>query len=73
VRFWGGVASCFGYDVRVRETSSAVRLRLVEHRVDGSQVCPDLAMERQQRVALDAPLGRRTVIDAATGATLPTS
>ncbi|HEX4697892.1 MAG TPA: hypothetical protein VH857_00870 [Actinomycetes bacterium] len=70
VRFWGGVASCFGYDVRVSETSSVVRLRLVEHRVDGKQVCPDLAMEHQQRAVLGDPLGRRTVIDAETGAVL---
>jgi hypothetical protein len=70
VRFWGGVASCFGYDVRVSESSSVVRLRLAEHRVGGAQVCPDLAMEHQQRVALGGPLGRRTVIDAETGAVL---
>ena len=70
VRFWGGVASCFGYDVRVRETPSVVRLRLVEHRVDGAQVCPDLAMEHQLRVTLGGPLGRRTVLDAETGAVL---
>jgi hypothetical protein len=70
VRFWGGVASCFGYDVRVAESPSAVRLRLVEHRVDGAQVCPDLAMEHQQRVSLGEPLGRRAVLDAETGAVL---
>jgi hypothetical protein len=70
VRFWGGVASCFGYDVRVSESSSVVRLRLVERRVDGAQVCPDLAMEHQQRVALGEPLGRRTVLDAETEAVL---
>ena len=70
VRFWGGVDSCFSYEVRVSETSSVVRLRLVEHRVDGAQVCPDLAMEHQQRVALGGPLGRRTVRDAVTGAVL---
>jgi hypothetical protein len=73
VRFWGGVASCFGYDVRVSESSSVVRLRLVEHQVDGARVCPDLAMQHDAQVRLAAPLGRRTVVDAATGATLPTS
>jgi hypothetical protein len=70
VRFWGGVDACYSYAVRVTETSSVVRLRLVEHRVDGAQVCPDLAMEHQQRVALGGPLGRRTVIDADSGAVL---
>jgi hypothetical protein len=70
VRFWGGVASCFGYDVRVSESSSVVRLRLVEQRVAGSRVCPELAMEHQQRLPLGEPLGRRTVLDAETGAVL---
>ena len=66
VSFWGGVDTCYRYEVRVDEGPDAVALSLAEtHRSDGP--CIDLAQEYHRTVALDEPLGERRVRDADTG------
>lgn len=67
VTFYGGVPECYSYAVRAAETSRQVRLSVVETRTAGDRPCIDLAMEITKTVPLDAPLGLRTVVDAATG------
>ncbi len=68
VTFYGGVPECYSYVVKAAETSRQVRLTVVETRTAGDKPCIDLAMEITKTVPLDAPLGRRTVVDAASGA-----
>lgn len=66
VSFWGGVDTCYRYEVRVDEGPDAVALSLAEtHRSDGP--CIDLAQEYRRTVTLDEPLGDRPVRDADTG------
>jgi hypothetical protein len=66
VSFWGGVDTCYRYEVRVDEGPDAVALSLAEtHRSDGP--CIDLAQEYRRTVTLDTPLGDRQVRDADTG------
>lgn len=66
VSFWGGVDTCYRYEVRVDEGPDGVALSLAEtHRSDGP--CIDLAQEYRRTVTLDAPLGDRQVRDADTG------
>ena len=70
VTFWGGVEACYSYDVRAEEDGSRVRIWLVERTPHSDKPCIDLAMERQATVALDRPLGLRTVEDGDTGTVL---
>jgi hypothetical protein len=66
VTFWGGVHTCYRYDVRADEDPHAVSLSLSEdRRSDGP--CIELAQEYHRTVQLDEPLGDRRVTDAATG------
>ena len=67
VTFYGGVPECYSYAVRADETSRQVRLTVVETRTAGDKPCIDLAMEISKTVPLAAPLGLRTVVDAASG------
>ena len=66
VTFYGGVDTCYAYVVRADETARQVALSLSEER-KGDGPCIDLAQEYQRTVPLDAPLGDRRVVDAATG------
>lgn len=69
VHFWGGVEDCYRYTVLTRETNETVTLRLQEKSTfDGA--CIDLAQEYERTVALDEPLGARTVMDGVTGESL---
>jgi len=66
VTFWGGVDTCYRYDISAAESSRDVSLSLSEERrTDGP--CIDLAQEYDRTVALDEPLAGRRVVDAATG------
>ena len=67
VTFYGGVPECYSYAVRAAETDTQVRLSVVETRTAGDKPCIDLAMEITKTVRLDAPLGLRQVVDAASG------
>jgi hypothetical protein len=69
VRFWGGVETCYEYDVRVAEDGRAVELRLVE-RTRSKGPCIELAQQYVRTVHLQDPLGGRRVADADTGETL---
>jgi hypothetical protein len=65
VSFYGGVDSCYSYDVVAKESADQVSLRLVE--TSRGEVCIDLAQEYERTVQLAKPLGGRTVVDADTG------
>jgi hypothetical protein len=66
VTFYGGVDTCYRYEVRADETAQQVALSLSEQR-KGDGPCIELAQEYQRSVPLDRPLGDRRVVDAATG------
>ncbi len=69
VTFWGGVEACYDYTVTATETAETVALTRTE-RFRGKGACIDRAVEHSRTVALDAPLGGRSVVDALTGKTL---
>jgi hypothetical protein len=66
VTFYGGVDTCYRYAVRADESAQEVALSLREERTSDGP-CIDLAQEYRRSVPLDAPLGDRQVVDAATG------
>ena len=68
--FWGGVATCYSYDVRVVEDDTRVRIWLLQKGPQSGKVCIDLAQERHATVTLRKPLGLRTVEDGDTGSVL---
>ena len=68
VSFYGGVDSCYSYNVVARESADQVVLRLVEKR--SGEVCIDLAQQYERTVKLAEPLGNRTVVDADSGSPL---
>jgi hypothetical protein len=68
VTFYGGVDSCYTYDVVVKESADEVTLRLVEKRT--ADICIDMAQQYERTVKLAKPLGNRTVVDADTGSPL---
>ena len=68
VSFYGGVDSCYSYDVVATESADQVSLRLVETR--RGDVCIDLAQQYERTVKIAKPLGNRTVVDADTGSPL---
>ena len=70
VTFWGGVAACYSYDVRVVEDETSVRIWLLQKGPQGAKVCIDIAQERHETVTLQRPLGLRTVEDGDTGKVL---
>ena len=69
VTFWGGVDTCYRYEVRADEDEQAVVLSLAEdRRTDGP--CIDLAQEYRRTVRLGEPLGDRVLRDGETGTAL---
>lgn len=66
VTFYGGVDSCYTYDVVAKESPDQVSLRLVEKR--NAEVCIDLAQQYERVVTLATPLGNRRVVDGDTKA-----
>ncbi|MFJ4341397.1 hypothetical protein [Streptomyces sp. NPDC088915] len=69
VAFWGGV--CSTYTVTAEETPERVALRIEETPTEPGRMCVAMAVEVVKTVALDAPLGSRPVVDAASGETVP--
>ncbi len=65
VSFYGGVDSCYSYDVVAAESADRVSLRLVEKR--RGEVCIDMAQQYERTVKLAKPLGNRAVVDADSG------
>ena len=68
VSFYGGVNSCYSYDVVAEESAGQVSLRLVEKSF--GEVCVDMAQQYERTVKLAKPLGNRTVVDADSGSVL---
>ena len=68
VSFYGGVDSCYSYDVVATESADQVTLRLAER--SKGDVCVDMAQQYERTVKLAKPLGNRTVVDADTGSVL---
>jgi len=68
ILFWSGVEPCYVLDrVELDKTDTTVTVTLYEGS-DASQpdmACIDIAVTKLVRVALDQPLGQRTVIDGA--------
>ncbi|MFB6840883.1 hypothetical protein [Streptomyces sp. NPDC056361] len=69
VTFWGGV--CSTYTVAAQETPESVTVRITEAPTDPDRVCVAMAVEVSKTVALEDPLGARTVVDAASGQPVP--
>ncbi|WP_411069731.1 hypothetical protein [Streptomyces sp. cmx-4-25] len=69
VAFWGGV--CSTYTVTAEETPERVALRIEESPTEPGRMCVAMAVEVVKTVDLDAPLGSRPVVDAASGETVP--
>ncbi|WP_411078656.1 hypothetical protein [Streptomyces sp. cmx-18-6] len=68
VTFWGSV--CSTYTASAKESAGQVRISIEEERQKGG-ACIMIAKELKETVTLEKPLGDRTVIDAASGATVP--
>jgi hypothetical protein len=66
--FWGGV--CSSYRLRAREDGDRVRVT-VEESMEPGRACIALAKWLTESVALERPLGGRTVVDAASGLPVP--
>ncbi len=63
---WGGV--CATYSAIADESGSAVKVQIVGTSTIGpDEACADMALEVKVDVALERPLGARTVTDATTG------
>ncbi|MFF5387361.1 hypothetical protein ACFY5H_03185 [Streptomyces sp. NPDC013012] len=69
VAFWGGVCSTYG--VTAEQTPERVVLRIEETPAEPGRMCVAMAVEVVRTVILDAPLGSRPVVDAASGETVP--
>ncbi|MEU6013502.1 hypothetical protein ABZ826_05370 [Streptomyces sp. NPDC047515] len=69
VTFWGG--ACSTYTARASEDGKAVRVTVAETKPAGKKLCAMIAKELTRTVTLDAPLGDRTVVDAASGGDVP--
>ncbi|MFJ3503189.1 hypothetical protein [Streptomyces sp. NPDC090135] len=69
VAFWGGVCSTYG--VTAEQTPERVALRIEETPSEPGRMCVAMAVEIVKTVTLDAPLGSRPVVDAASGETVP--
>ncbi|MGW2176946.1 hypothetical protein ACWCXX_02410 [Streptomyces sp. NPDC001732] len=65
VKFWGGV--CSTYTASATEDGNRVTVTVTEERQPGKNACIMIAKELTRTVTLDAPLGDRTVVDAASG------
>ncbi|MGW2112892.1 hypothetical protein [Streptomyces sp. NPDC001948] len=69
VTFWGGV--CSTYTASATESPDRVTVKVTEAQQPGKKVCIMIAKELTRTVTLDAPLGDRTVVDAASGGDVP--
>ncbi|MGW7369905.1 hypothetical protein ACWGI8_42395 [Streptomyces sp. NPDC054841] len=69
LRFWGGV--CSDYSAAAEESSTQVKVKIIESRPDPERVCIMIAKELTEKVTLDKPLGDRTVIDVESGDAVP--
>ncbi|MEV5681488.1 hypothetical protein [Streptomyces sp. NPDC052179] len=69
VTFWGG--ACSTYTASAEESAGQVRVSVAETKQDGGKACIMIAKEMKRTVTLDAPLGDRKVIDAASGSGVP--
>ncbi|MER6101073.1 hypothetical protein ABT115_01675 [Streptomyces sp. NPDC001832] len=69
VKFWGGV--CSKYAASATEEGNTVRVTVTESKPVEKKVCIMIAKELTRTVTLDAPLGDRTVVDAASGGAVP--
>ncbi|MFF8912641.1 hypothetical protein ACF08M_04760 [Streptomyces sp. NPDC015032] len=69
VTFWGGVCSTYG--ASAAEDGKTVRVTVTESEPAGKKACIAIAKELTRTVTLDAPLGDRTVVDAASGGNVP--
>ncbi|MFJ2133259.1 hypothetical protein ACIP4W_19640 [Streptomyces sp. NPDC088846] len=69
VTFWGGV--CSTYTASATESGTAVRVAVAESKPAEKKTCIMIAKELTRTVTLDAPLGDRTVVDAASGGDVP--
>ncbi|MEU5717773.1 hypothetical protein AB0G71_18655 [Streptomyces sp. NPDC020403] len=69
VTFWGGV--CSAYTAHATESGTTVRVTVTETKPDPGKVCVMIAKTQTRTVTLDAPLGGRAVVDAASGAAVP--
>ncbi|MEW2068104.1 hypothetical protein [Streptomyces sp. NPDC007346] len=70
VTFWGSV--CATYTASAEESAGQVRISIAE-KPQKEGACIMIAKELKRTVTLDEPLGDRTVIDAASGTTVPRS
>ncbi|MFE6225598.1 MULTISPECIES: hypothetical protein [unclassified Streptomyces] len=68
VTFWGGV--CSTYTAHAAEDPRRVRVR-IDEKTDPERACVMIAQEITVKVTLDAPLGDRPVVDAASGEAVP--
>ncbi|MEU9316583.1 hypothetical protein [Streptomyces sp. NPDC048295] len=71
VTFWGG--ACSTYTASATEGPDRVTVKVTESKQPGKKVCIMIAKELTRTVTLDAPLGDRTVADAASGGDVPRS
>ncbi|MFF9348704.1 hypothetical protein [Streptomyces sp. NPDC014734] len=69
VTFWGG--ACGTYTASAAEDAKTVRVTVTEAKQEDKKACIMLAKELTRTVTLDAPLGDRTVVDAASGGRVP--
>ncbi|MFF2325854.1 MULTISPECIES: hypothetical protein [unclassified Streptomyces] len=69
VTFWGG--ACSTYAASATEDGQTVRVTVTESKPAEKKVCIMIAKELTRTVTLDAPLGDRTVVDAASGGDVP--
>ncbi|GGT30981.1 hypothetical protein P6B95_14195 [Streptomyces atratus] len=69
VTFWGGV--CSKYAASAAEDGKTVRVTVTESQPAEKKVCIMIAEKLTRTVTLDAPLGDRTVVDAASGGDVP--
>ncbi|MCX5396564.1 hypothetical protein [Streptomyces sp. NBC_00102] len=69
VTFWGGV--CGTYSAKAQESRTQVRVTITEPRPEPGTACVAVAKEQTLPVTLDAPLAGRTVVETASGRTVP--
>ncbi|MEV6160395.1 hypothetical protein AB0L71_00420 [Streptomyces sp. NPDC052052] len=69
VTFWGGV--CPAYAASAAEDGQTVRVTLTESAPSAKKTCITIAKQLTRTVTLEAPLGERKVVDAASGNAVP--
>lgn len=64
VTFWSGVDGCWGHDIEVDETTSAVTISLVTGAIPRAwEGCDGRAVEHTTLVEIAEPLGGRKIVD----------